>query len=176
MNTLTLSALPASWSIVDLAIALGLLLSTVVGMWRGLVREVMSLVGWLVAYMVAQTHGAMVGLQLPVSEPGSPLNVLAGMVVVFIGVWLAWALLTWAVRQVLVASGLDGTDRLLGATFGLLRGLLVALLLVLGVSMTPVQQWEPWQASHAVPWLHVMLMQLRPWLPHDVLQYMPAAA
>lgn len=171
-----LSNATAGWSIVDMALGLGLLLSMVVGLWRGLLTEVLSLLGWVVAYFVAQWWGPAMGRTLPVDEPGSRLNVLAGMIVVFVLTWLSWALLSWALRQIVSASGLGGTDRLLGGMFGLARGLLIALVLYTLISMTPMTDWEPWKASHAAPWLAEVMGILRPVLPVEVVKYLPASA
>lgn len=171
-----LSNATAGWSIVDLALAIGLLLSMVVGLWRGLLTEVLSLLGWVVAYFVAQWWGPAMGRTLPIDEPGSRLNVLAGMMVVFVLTWLSWALLSWALRQIVSASGLGGTDRLLGGMFGLARGLLVALVLYTLISMTPMTDWEPWKASRAAPWLAEVMDILRPVLPVEVVKYLPASA
>lgn len=171
-----LSNATAAWSIVDLALAMGLLLSMLVGLWRGLLTEVLSLLGWVVAYFAAQWWGPGVGRTLPVDEPGSRLNALAGMMAVFLAAWLAWALMSWALRQIVSASGLGGTDRLLGGVFGLARGLLVALVLYTLISMTPMTDWAPWKASRAAPWLASMMDLLRPILPGEVVKYLPASA
>lgn len=162
-----------AWSIVDLALVLGLLLSMLVGLWRGLVTELLSLIGWVVAYFAAQWFGPQAGATLPVGEAGSRVNVVAGMMVVFLATWLAWAVLSWAVCQIVKASGLGGTDRLLGGMFGLLRGVLVALVLYTLACMTPITEWAPWQASHGVPWLHMGLEVVRPLLPAEVVKFLP---
>lgn len=162
-------------SIVDLALLLGLLLSMLVGLWRGLVTELLSLIGWVVAYFMAQWFGPQVGATLPIDEPGSRVNVLAGMMVVFLATWLGWAVLSWAVRQIVKASGLGGADRLLGAMFGLLRGVLVALVLYTLACMTPIVEWAPWQASRGVPWLHEGLEVIQPLLPPEVVKFLPSA-
>lgn len=164
------------WTLVDLAMGLGVLLSMCVGAWRGLVTELLSLLGWGVAYFTAQWFGPQAGWSLPVGEPGSRVNALAGMAVVFVAAWLAWALLSWALREMIRASGLSGTDRLLGAGFGMIRGLLVALVVYTLVSMTPLTQWAPWQEARTVPWLQVLMKGLKPMLPDDVSQYLPEAA
>jgi membrane protein required for colicin V production len=170
------TALPSDWTLVDLALGLGLGLSVLVGAWRGLVTEMLALFGWGVAYFSAQWFGPQAALHVPVGESGSRVNVLAGMMVVFVTAWLAWALLSWGVRAMVRASGLSGADRLLGAAFGLIRGVLVALVLYTLVSMTPMTRWGPWQASHAVPWLQVLMQGLKPVLPEDVSRYLPDTA
>jgi membrane protein required for colicin V production len=110
---------------------------------------------------------------VPIGQPGTRLNVIAGMIVVFALVWLTWALISWAVIQVVRASALSGPDRLMGAVFGFVRGVVVALAVVTLVSMTPVAKWEPWKASRGVAWLQVLLKGLRPVLPEQVLQFLP---
>lgn len=161
------------WSIVDLVLLVGLGLSVVVGAWRGLITEVMALMGWGAAYIAAQWLGPSVAQQVPVGEAGSRLNVLAGMLVAFVLAWLVWALISWALAQMVKASALSGTDRLLGAAFGCMRGVVVALALVTLVSMTPLAQWEPWHASRGVAWLQVLLQGLRPMLPEQVVKFLP---
>lgn len=162
------------WSLIDLVLVIGLALSALVGIWRGLIKEVMALLGWVVAYFMAQWFGPEAGTWVPVGAPGSSANVAAGMVVVFVATWLGWALVTWAVTQVIKESGLGGADRFLGGVFGLMRGVLVALVIVTIVRATPVAEWQPWQASVGVSWLGILFEGLRPVLPEQVIEYLPA--
>ncbi|WP_290664463.1 CvpA family protein [Aquabacterium sp.] len=163
----------SAWTLVDVALALGLFLSIIVGAWRGLVTEVLALLGWAVAYFAAQWYGPEGAKLIPVGEPGSRLNLISGMLVVFVLAWLVWALISWAVAQMIKASVLSGPDRLLGAGFGLVRGVVVALVVCTVVSMTPVARWEPWQASRGVAGLQILLTGLRPVLPEQVVKFLP---
>lgn len=172
MDTVT-EAGSHAWTLIDVIMAVGLGLSVIVGLWRGLVTELLSLAGWGVSYVAAQWFGPMAGEMLPVGEPGSRLNVVAGMVVVFVLAWLCWALLSWAVVQMVRASPLGGPDRLMGAVFGLMRGALVILAVVTLVSLTPVAKWAPWTQSRGVAWTHVLIDGLRPMLPPKVIEYLP---
>ncbi|WP_235513838.1 CvpA family protein [Aquabacterium parvum] len=169
----TLSSGPA-WTWLDIALLAGLLGSVVLGAWRGLVTELLALMGWVVAWLAARFLGADVARHVPVGQPGDQLNVLSGMVLAFVGAWLAWALLSWGISKLIQASGLGGSDRLLGAVFGLLRGLLAALAVYVLVSMTPVAQADSWRASRGVAWLGTVLQGLRPILPPEVVQFLPA--
>ncbi|WP_294636271.1 CvpA family protein [uncultured Aquabacterium sp.] len=162
-----------TWSFVDLALLIGLGLSVIVGAWRGLVHEVMSLLGWGAAYASAQWFGPVVAGHVPVGEAGGRLNLLSGMLVAFVLAWLMWAVLSWVVTQLTRESPLNGPDRLFGAGFGLARGLVVALLVATLVSMTPLAQWAPWQSSRGVAWLAVLLDGLRPVLPDQVVKFLP---
>ncbi|MDE2400610.1 MAG: CvpA family protein [Burkholderiales bacterium] len=162
-----------SWTLVDVVLALGLVVSVIVGLWRGLVTEVLALLGWVVGYFAAQYLGPTAASMIPVGAPGSRVNVISGMLVVFVLAWIAWALLSWALAQLIRGSVLSGPDRLMGAFFGLLRGVLVALLVCTVVSMTPLAGWAPWHESRGVAVLHDFLTGLRPVLPEQVVKFLP---
>ena len=115
-----------------------LLLSAGVGLWRGLVFELMSLFGWLVAYVVAQAYSPEVGAHIPLGTPGSAMHQAAAFFFTFVGALVCWVLLAKLVRMAIQATPLTVIDRLLGAGFGLLRGLLVLLVVATLVTFTPV--------------------------------------
>jgi membrane protein required for colicin V production len=162
-----------AWTLIDLILVVGLGLSVIVGAWRGLVTEVMALAGWAVSYFAANWFGPQGAALLPIGAPGSRLNMLAGMVLVFVAAWLVWALISWAVSKIVRATVLSGPDRVFGAVFGLIRGVVVALVVVTLVSMTPLTTWQPWHASRGVVWLEVLLQGLRPVLPAQVVKFLP---
>ena len=89
---------------VDWTLLAVLALSVVVGLWRGLVFELMSLVGWVVAYVAAQLYSPLVAAHLPVGLPGSALNLGAGFALSFFGVLIAWTLLARLVRLLVHAT------------------------------------------------------------------------
>ena len=84
--------------------------SVVVGLWRGLVFEVLSLLGWVVAYVAAQLLAGTVAEQLPVGAPGSGVNHAAAFALTFIVVLIAWAIAARLVRW-LVGASLDRSIR-----------------------------------------------------------------
>lgn len=159
---------------IDWALMALLLLSVVVGLWRGLVYEVMSLLGWVMAYVLAQWHGPTIAPWLPVGAPGSALNAAAAFVAVFLAVLVAWSLLAWLLRRLIQASPLDALNRVLGAAFGLLRGLLVGLAVATAVNLTPLAESPSWRASHGAAGLGLILSELRPLLPPDVARHLRA--
>jgi membrane protein required for colicin V production len=162
------------WGWLDVALLAGLLSSVLLGAWRGLLTELLALMGWVVACLAARFLGSEVARHVPLGETGDQLNLLSGMVLAFVGAWLAWALVSWGISQLIQASGLGGSDRLLGALFGLVRGLLASLAIFVLVSMTPVAQADSWRASRGVAWLGTVLQGLRPILPPEVVQFLPA--
>ena len=132
---------------VDWAMLGVLLLSTGMGLWRGFVFELMALLGWVVAYVVARGYAPEVAPQLPVGSAGSALNTAAAFALVFFAALFAWGLLARLLRMLLRATPLGGVDRLGGAVFGLLRGMIVLLVLCTVVAMTPAANSKDWQAS-----------------------------
>ncbi len=157
---------------VDWTLLAVLAVSVLVGLWRGLVFELMSLVGWVVAYVAAQLFSAEVAVHLPIGEPGSALNLSAGFALTFLGVLIAWSLLARLVRLLVHATPLTLVDRSLGAAFGLARGGVLLLVLATLVAFTPAARSQPWQDSQGAAWLRVALQGIKPVLPADVARYL----
>jgi membrane protein required for colicin V production len=153
-----------------------LVMSVLIGVWRGLVFEVLSLLGWIVAYVVAQWFAPAVGPYLPVGRPFSAINHAVAFAVVFILVIIVWGLASRLVRLLVSASPLSVPDRMLGAIFGLLRGLVFLVAVATVVSMTPAARSQAWRESLAVAWLNKALFQLKPLLPAELARYLPSPA
>lgn len=157
------------------ALLLGVMLvSVLIGVVRGLVFELMSLVGWVVAYFIATWISADVAQMLPIGTPGSRTNLLAAFALTFVATLLAWAIASRIVRLIIHATPLSLIDRLLGAVFGGVRGLLVLLVIVTMVSMTPLLHSPAWRESVAAPWLQAALTGLKPMLPTPISKHLPA--
>ena len=156
-------------------ILLGILgVSVLIGLWRGLVFEVLSLLGWVAAYFAAQWFAPAVGARLPVGTPGSALNLVAAFALTFIVALIAWGLAARLVRMLVSASPLSVADRMLGAAFGLMRGLVLLLVIATLVAMTPAARSPAWGESQGAAWLDAMLQGLKPVLPSEIAQHLPA--
>ena len=151
-----------------------LAISVVVGLSRGLMFEVMSLAGWVVAYFAARWAAVDVARVLPVGEAGSAMNHAAGFAVAFIVALMAWALLSRLLRMALHATPLSVVDRVLGAAFGLFRGAVLLLAVATVVSFSPAVKSPTWQQSQGARWLDGLLQGLKPLLPAQVQGYLPA--
>lgn len=158
---------------VDLTLLVILALSVLIGLFRGFVFEVLSLLGWVVAYVAAQWLGPEVAPHLPVGTPGSGLNLGIAFAATFIVVLIVWSLLARLVRLLIQATPLTVPDRVLGAGFGALRGVVLLLALATVVAMTPAVRSTSWQASQGAGWLQSLLMELKPVLPRAVTQHLP---
>lgn len=158
-----LDALHVGW--VDLGMLLLLVLSVIVGAMRGFVFELLSLAGWVAAWIAAQWFGPELAGKLPIGTPGSPLNLGAGYVLTFIVALVVWTLGAKLVRLLIHATPLSLIDRVLGAAFGLLRGAVVLLLVTFAVGLTPLADNPNWRQSQGAIWLNGVLQAIRPLLP-----------
>lgn len=153
-----------------------LLLSMALGAWRGLVYEVLSVLGWAAAFIVAQLYAATVGQMLPMQGATDALRYAAGFVLSFIASAFAAGLLAWLAKKLIETVGLRPVDRTLGAFFGLLRGVLILLAAATAVLMTPLKEGEWWKQSTGAGILSATLKAVKPILPHEVGQYISVTA
>jgi membrane protein required for colicin V production len=151
-----------------------LVVSVLAGLWRGLVFEVLSLLGWIAAYVAAQWFTPAVAVHVPFGTPGSALNHAAAFALTFIVALVLWGIAARLIRMLVGASPLSLFDRVLGAGFGLLRGLVLLLAVATAVAMTPAARSQAWRSSQGAAWLNVMLQGLKPVLPADVARNLPA--
>lgn len=141
--------------------------SLLLGMWRGVVGEIIALVAWVLAFFAARWWGAHAALWFTaIADP--TLRVVAGWVAVFVSVLIAMALLRLAVRGLLKVLGMTLSDRLLGTVFGVARGLVLVLVLVAlgGMTALPKEKW--WSEAYFSAPLETAVLASKPWLPSDV--------
>jgi len=156
-------------------ILLGLLLaSMLVGLWRGLVYEVLSLAGWVVAFAMAQWFAVDVAGLLPyLDEAATQVQYAVGFALVFIAVLFAAGLVSWLVKKLVETVGLRPIDRALGGIFGLARGLVLLLALTVVLQLLGMASGSWWQNAVGPVWLDTMLKGLKPMLPPALLNFLP---
>ena len=143
-------------------------ISQILGGWRGFVSELLALVAWVVAFLVARWFGPTLIPMLPASLTEPLLRTLVGYSSVFLVALLLLSLLRWLLREMLKAAGLGVVDRVLGAAFGVVRGLAIVLLGVAAAGMTKMPRQVWWQDAMLAPPLETMVLALEPWMPQDV--------
>ncbi len=154
----------------DYAVLAVLGLSVLLGLWRGVVGEVLGIAAWVAAFFAARWWGQAAGEMLPRLSAEPALRLVAGYVAVFVATLLAFGLARLLFSRLLRAVGLGLADRLLGAAFGVARGTLVVLALVLvgGLTSAPRQAW--WREAWLAPPLQTAVLAAKPWLPQAVAQ------
>ena len=149
----------------DYLILLVLAISTITALMRGLVSEVMSLAVWALALWLSSIFSVdfatlfLSGIDAPALRLGS------AYVAVFLLVLIAGGVVTWLIRRLIAKTGLSSTDRLLGGTFGFLRGLVVLFFLVTVAGFTPLTQQPLWRQSLLLPSIVPLTRMLAAMLP-----------
>lgn len=147
--------------------------SMLLGAMRGLVYEVLSVMGWIAAFLLAQWFAPTVSEKLPMQGSGETLRFAAAFVLVFIASVFAAGLLSALMKKLISAVGLRPVDRILGAIFGAFRGLILLLALSVVVHMTALHESEWWLESKGGPMLMTLLKGLRPMLPEKFGAFLP---
>lgn len=147
---------------VDLAMLAMIAVSALVGAVRGLTFEVLSLLGWVAAWFAGLWLGPPLAPHIPIGAPGSSLNGIAAFASAFLIVLIVWGLMARGVSALVGKTLLRPLDRLLGAVFGVARGLLVLLALTVVVSYTPATSSAAWRESHGAAWLTAIVRELMP--------------
>jgi membrane protein required for colicin V production len=163
-----------------MAVALGdwlllgvLVLSMALGLWRGLVYEVMSVLGWVASFVLAQLYATAAAAELPLGTMSEPLRYAAGFAAVFVASAFAGGLLAFITKKLIEAVGLRPVDRMLGAAFGFVRGMVLLLALAVLAALTPLHSAALWQESWGAAVLTTALKGLKPVLPEDFGKYLP---
>ena len=147
--------------------------SMLLGALRGLVYEVLSVMGWIAAFLLAQWFAPTVSEKLPMQGSGETLRFAAAFVLVFIASVFAAGLISSLMKKLISAVGLRPVDRILGAIFGAFRGLILLLALSVVVHMTALHESEWWTDSKGGPMLMTLLKGIKPMLPEKFGAYLP---
>ena len=144
-------------------------LSLLLGALRGLMREMVSLAGWIAAFVLSTAFSGIVAAQLPESL-GPLLSGLLGFLLIFIGVLLVSGMVGLVLSLLVRAVGLGFLDRLLGAAFGVVRGVAITLLAVLLAGLTPLPREPFWSQAVLSGPFETVALALGPYLPEGVAQ------
>ena len=149
-----------------------LLISLVVGAWRGLVYEILSVANWIAAFVLAQWFAPAAAQWLPLSGASEVVRYAAAFVLVFVAALFAGGLVAFLLRKLVAAVGLRPVDRVMGAAFGLVRGVVVLLALTVVVGMTSMGRGPWWQESTGASIAATVLQGLKPVLPQEFGKYL----
>jgi membrane protein required for colicin V production len=154
----------------DLAVIAIVGLSVLLSVIRGLVREVLALAAWGVAFFAANVLAAKVAPWMPAAFASEELRLLAAFACVFLGVLIVMSVLAMLASRLVKNAGLGMEDRLLGAGFGLARGLLVVMILVLLAGLTPLPHQAVWRNAILSGPLEGLAGTVKAWLPAELAQ------
>lgn len=135
---------------VDIILLVIILLSALIGLARGLIREVLSLLTWATAIGLALLGTPLLAAILEPHLPESWMRTGVAFASIFLGTLIAGGLVQWALGALVKSTGLSGSDRVLGFVFGGARGVLVCLVALIALRAF-VQQTGWWQSSRIIP-------------------------
>jgi membrane protein required for colicin V production len=156
---------------IDYAVIAIVGISILLSIIHGLVREILSLASWVVAFVVAQMFAGDVAPLLPAALTNSSLRLLAGFLGVFLAVLIAMMLLAMALSGLIKTAGLGFADRALGAVFGLVRGLAIVMITVLLAGLTALPRQPAWRHAMFSEPLVTLANWVKVWLPDDLAKH-----
>jgi membrane protein required for colicin V production len=155
-------------TVFDYAVLLIIALSVMLSIIRGAVREVLSLAAWVLAFWAAQIYTVELAALLPETLSNTSLRLMAGFALVFLTVLVVMSLVAILCSKLVKASGLSVADRSLGAVFGLARGFLMVLILVLLGGLTSLPKQPTWKDALFSSRLEIVATYVKTWLPESL--------
>ena len=154
--------------IIDILIAVAIAISVVVGIFRGFVKEAISIAALLFAIWAALYFGPVIGDVSDSWLSSEELQMWFGRVLVFSVVLAVGGLLGWGISKIVRLSVLSGMDRFLGSLFGALRGILLAAVFIVGGQFAGFDNDEWWLKSRLIPHLEVVADWIKVMAPHGL--------
>ncbi len=155
-------------TVVDIIIVFVIVLSALFSLMRGFVKEAISLATWVIAIWVAATFAPKLSVMLSGSIDSEAVRQAVGFGVLFIATLIIGGLVNFLISQVVKKTGLSGADRIFGVVFGVLRGGLIIVVLVVigGLTTLPSTQW--WKSSTLLPWFENTAIVLQNYIPENL--------
>ena len=138
-------------SIVDWIIVAMVSLSTLISIKRGFVKEALSLVTWVLAFIVARLYGTQLSVLLVEYIVSPSMRLVVAFAVLFVVTLIVGAMISHLIGELVRLTGLSGTDRMFGMIFGLARGLLILVIGISLIRLTPLTDDDWWQESLLIP-------------------------
>ena len=149
-----------SW---DYSLLLIAVVSIGFGLWRGLIRTVFALAGWVVALIAVPSLGPVAADSMALNE-----NAWVAYVIVFLVALIGTRLLGGLLARGAKSAGLAGVDRLLGGGLGVARALLILAVIVVLAKASGLNQTASWKMSLSRPLLDQTLKFIEPYLPEKL--------
>ena len=155
-----------SW--VDLIIVVIIIISALISLVRGFVKESLSLASWILAGFIALRYFTPLADLLEPYIESPTIRTATGFAILFVSSLIVGAIINYMASQAVTKTGLTGTDKSLGVVFGVARGLLIVTLLVLLAGLTPMPSEPWWNDSAMIEFFSDMANWIKDILPQDV--------
>ena len=155
-------------TVIDIAVLVIVGISILIGVLRGLVREVLALLAWVAAFLAANLLTPEIAKLLPQAMGKEEIRLLVSFVGVFIVVLIGLSMLAILASKLVRIVGLGPSDRVVGGVFGLARGVLVVMILVLLAGLTSLPRQAAWRNGILSGPLETFAGHIKAWLPADL--------
>jgi membrane protein required for colicin V production len=152
----------------DWAVLIIIGLSSLLGLMRGAIREVLALLSWVISFLVARQFGVAFAAMLTPLVANDSLRLLLSFAILFFATMLVMALGRMALTEIVKKIGLGSADKFLGLVIGVARGGLIVLVFVLLAGMTALPQQADWKNAYTSRWFELMAENVKPWLPEGM--------
>ena len=152
--------------LVDGIVLIIILLSVLIGIFRGFVKETIALVAWIAAIWIAMKFCEPASAYVPAGVETSWIRLAIAFGVLFILTLIVGGIFNFVVNQLVSKTGLSGTDRILGFIFGAFRGaVIITVIVMLASSFTDMEEEPWWKTSVSLPYFETLSDQLKTYLP-----------
>lgn len=161
-----------AFTLFDWIVVAVVVLSLVLGLFRGMVKEVLSLANWVLAFWLANRYGAGMAAHMNWAEGlTDPMKALLGCAVTFFAAMVVGTILISLLGKIVAAAGLGFADRGLGAVFGLARGVFIVFVLIIGAGFTALPKQQFWREATLSPFAEDAVRSIKPHLPESVAKW-----
>ncbi|MCK5120731.1 MAG: CvpA family protein [Methylococcales bacterium] len=156
---------------IDYAIIALIVISLLIGLLRGLIKEAFSLVVWILAIWIGLTFSRefSVFLESMISYPSA--RIASAFAILFVVTLILGALISFLLNELVKKTGLTGSDRFLGMIFGIGRGLVVVAIIIMLAGLTPLPEDSWWKESVLIPPFQALAVWLRDHIPSGLASY-----
>jgi membrane protein required for colicin V production len=155
-----------SW--VDLIIVAVIVVSALISLVRGFVKESISLASWVLAGFIALRYFTPLSELLEPYIESPTIRTGSGFAILFVSSLIIGAIINFMASQLVTKTGLSGTDKSLGVVFGAARGILIVIILVLLAGLTPMPSESWWKESTMIEYFASMASWIKDILPDDI--------
>lgn len=142
--------------------------SVVAGLWRGVIKEILSVLGWVVGIVIALRYAGELAEHIPLESLALPIRTVFAAIIIAVVCVFAVGLLGIVLRKMLAVARIGTEDRLLGAVFGFARGVLIVVAAVFLAGLTSLKDTDTWKASATVPLAQQVMQLASPMLPESL--------
>jgi len=154
---------------IDIVIIAFFAISILIGVYRGFVKETLSVASWVLAAFVAFRFGEQASVYIKPYVTKEPLDLAIAYVAVFLVSLILFAIISHIISQIFESSGMKGIDRSIGSIFGALRAAVIIVVLILVGRFMAMDNQQWWIDSGFIPYFEPLVEWFKSYLPADII-------